>query len=142
MPDLPDSTPPPVLPPPSATVAAWERHEGFRTTFLIHFPLEHQEALQRVAQLLFDTALEKRPSDDWPQLPGPWTEWELVVALAEMRILEGFLRSVFDEQTVSSLPAHVEKLCSIAAGASLALAEVSRTLEGDLTAWRRKHGSK
>jgi hypothetical protein len=142
MPDLPDSTPPPVLPPPSATVASWERREGFRTTFLIHFPLEHQEALQRVAQFLFDAALEKQPGDDWPQLPGPWTEWELLAALAEMRILEGFLRAVFDEKAASSLPAHVEELCSVAAGASLALAEVSRNLERELGEWRRRHGSK
>lgn len=142
MPDLPDSTPPAVLSPPSGTVANWERYEGFRTTFLIHFPLEHQEALQRVAQLLFDVALEKRPGPDWPQLPGPWTKWELTAALVELRILEGFLRAVFDEQTVSSLPPHVEKLCGIAAGASLGLAEVSRNMQRELDEWQRKHGSK
>jgi hypothetical protein len=136
MPDLSDSNPPPDI------RANWERFEGFRTTFLIHFRLEDQEAFQRVAHFLFDAILERPLTDE--ALPDPWTGWELAAALSEMRFLEGYLRSVWQEKTASSLPRAVEQLCDIAAGAVAGLAEVSLTLEQELGRWQRKHprGSK
>jgi hypothetical protein len=131
--------PPPSSPPPpaaSSTVTDWERYEGLRQTFLIHFPLETQEAFQYAAQFAYDAILEK-PAEH--PLPGPWTAWELHAALAEMRFLEGYLRSVWQEKEVSSLPRSVEELCSYAAGASAGIADVSLTLEKELTRWQRKH---
>jgi hypothetical protein len=139
MPELSDSTPPPLSPAASPTVTDWEKYEGFRATFLIHFPLEDQEAFQHLARYLYDTVLEKPTAKP---LLGPWTAWELAAALAEMRFLEGYLRSVWQEKQVSSLPRSVEKLCTIAAGAVAGIAEVSRDLERGLEQWRRKHGSK
>jgi hypothetical protein len=137
----PDPPLPPSLPPPatSSPIADWERHEGFRTTFLIHFPTEDQEAFQHVAHFLHDAILE-RPAEH--PLPGPWTAWELVAALAEIHFLEGYLKSVMQEKEVSSLPRKVEKLCELAAGAAAGLQEVSMDLERGLAEWRRKHGSR
>jgi hypothetical protein len=136
MPDLSDSNPPPS---PTDIRANWERFEGFRTTFLIHFPLEVQEAFHHVARFAYDAILEK--PDPHP-LPGPWTAWELVAALSEIHFLEGYLRSVWQEKEVSSLPPKVERLCGLAAGAASGLADVSHDLEKGLAEWRRKHGLK
>jgi hypothetical protein len=56
--------PDPPGPPPPPGAAKWEPYEGFRFTFLLHFTLEEQAALQKVAQMLFDAALEHpRPAD-------------------------------------------------------------------------------
>jgi hypothetical protein len=136
MPDLSDSTPSSPLPAANSTVTDWERYEGFRQTFLIHFPTEDQEAFQHLAHYLFDTALEKPTAR--PVL-GPWTAWELRAGLAEMRFLEGYFCSIMREKEVSSLPKSVEKLCSYAAGAAAGIAEVSLTLEQELNRWQRKH---
>jgi hypothetical protein len=143
MPELRDSTPPPVPPPAtSTTVNEWEKYEGFRFTFLLHFTLEEQAALQKVAQLLFDAVLEKPRPVDLPEEDGPWTRWEVATALGEMRYLEGYLGSIWDEHRVSSLPEHVEELSKFAGGISAELAEVSRHLEEGLHQWVRRHGSK
>jgi hypothetical protein len=136
MPDLSDSNPPPLSPAASSTVADWERYEGLRQTFLIHFPLETQEAFQHVARFAYDAILEK-PAEH--PLPGPWTAWELVAALAEMRFLEGYLTSVWREKEVSSLPPRVERLCGLAAGVAEGLSEVARVLERGLAEWQRKY---
>jgi hypothetical protein len=142
-PSGPSEPPPPGSPPPapaaSSTVADWERYEGLRQTFLIHFPLETQEAFQHAARFAYDAILEK-PAEH--PLPGPWTAWELVAALAEMRFLEGYLQSIRREKEVSSLPRKVEKLCDIAANALAGLHEVAFDLERGLAEWRRKHGSR
>jgi hypothetical protein len=137
MPELSDSNPPPLPPAASSTVNDWERYEGFRQTFLIHFRTQDQETFQHLAQFLFDAILERPLTDE--ALPGPWTGWELRAALAEMRFLEGYLRSVWQEKDASSLPRAVEELCSFAAGASAGLAEVALTLEQELNRWQRKH---
>jgi hypothetical protein len=47
---------PPEPPSPTDIRANWECSEGFRTTFLIHFRLEDQEAFHRFAQFLFDAS--------------------------------------------------------------------------------------
>lgn len=137
----PSGPPEPLTPPPPPVSPAasndWERFEGFRQTFLIHFRNQDQETFQRLAHFLFDAILERPLTDE--ALPGPWTGWELRAALAEMRFLEDYLRSVWKEKEVSSLPRAVEKLCGIAAGALAGLTEVSRELERELNQWQRKH---
>jgi hypothetical protein len=142
-PSGPSEPPPPPSPPPppaaSSTVTDWERFEGFRTTFLIHFPLETQEAFHHVARFAYDAILEK-PAEH--PLPGPWTAWELVAVLSEMHFLEGYLQSIRREKEVSSLPRKVEKLCDIAGNALAGLHEVAFDLERGLGQWRRKHGLK
>jgi hypothetical protein len=130
---------PPEPPSPTDIRASWERFEGFRTTFLIHFPLEMQEAFHHVARFAYDAILEK-PAEH--PLPGPWTAWELVAALSEIHFLEGYLVSVMREKDVSSLPPRVEKLCALAAGAAAGLQDVSMDLERGLAEWQRKHGSR
>ena len=133
MPDLPDSTPPDPL-------LDWESREAFRATYLIHFPPEHADTLQRHAQILYDYALEK--PEKRPELRGPWTLWEVLAALSEMRFIEGYLRSVFEEHRISSLSPEVEKLSRMAGGMAWDLSEVTRTYKGELAKWQRKHGSK
>ncbi|HEX4497033.1 MAG TPA: hypothetical protein VIE43_15280 [Thermoanaerobaculia bacterium] len=135
----PEPPPPPSPPPPpavSSTVTDWEKYEGLRQTFLIHFPLETQEAFQHIARFAYDAILEK-PAEH--PLPGPWTAWELHAALAEIRFLEGYLVSVMREKDVSSLPPRVEKLCALAAGAAAGLQDVSMDLERGLAEWQRKY---
>jgi hypothetical protein len=148
----PDSDPlppvdfPPPPPPDRVMVKEWEQWEGFRFTFLRHFPRpEDTEALRGVAQLLYDLVLDSPPSD-WPQLPGPDTFWELVAAHAELRFLEGFLTSVFEEHRASSLPPEVEELSKYAGGIAYDLSEISDRITEKLAQFReategRKGGS-
>jgi hypothetical protein len=137
----PDPPPPPMFPdfpppPPRAVAKDWERWEGFRFTFLRHFPRpEDSDALRYIGQLLYDLVLEV-PHPDWPQPPGPETRWELVAVLGELRFLEGFLTSVFEEHRVSSLPPEVEELSKFAGGIAYDLSEISDRLNRELAKWR------
>src|SRR5687768_12171438 len=98
MPDRDESTPAPI---PRIDPALWEDREGFRETFLLYFPdPEANETLRRLGKLLFDQALE---GDQGPVRGESSTRTELRAALAELRFLQGFLGSVGEERTVSSL---------------------------------------
>ena len=133
---LPEVDFPPAPPPPRAIAKDWEDWEGFRFTFLRHFPRpEDSDALRGVAQLLYDLVLET-PHPDWPQLPGPETRWELVSVLSELRFLEGYLTSVFEEHRVSSLPPEVEELSRYAGGLAYDLGEIADRLNQELAKWR------
>ena len=124
---------PPIIPTDPSFASEWESFEGFRFTFLRHFPRpEDSTALQAVAQLLYDLILE---SPRGPQLDPP-TRWELVAALAELRFLEGYLTSVFLEHKVSSLPPEVEALSRFAGGIAEDVARVARRLNEELAKWR------
>ena len=143
MPDLPQFTPP-GNPPPSAPVlpmnamafsTGWEKWEGFRFTFLRYFKREDADALVRHAQLLYSLILEApRLGED--SLPGPETRWELVAALAELRFLEGFLASVFEEHKGSSLPPKVEELSRFAGGIAADIGDIAFRLNEELAKWR------
>jgi hypothetical protein len=150
MPDRKQSTPPSAPPPPPtfpdfppppprAVTSDWEQWEGFRFTFLRHFPRERDtKALRGLAQLLYDLILESpRPAEP---LPGPETRWELVAALGELRFLQGYLLSVFEEHRVSSLPPEVESLSRLAGGISYDVGEIADRLSEELAKWRKKHG--
>lgn len=127
---------PPPLPPARAIVDEWENWEGFRFTFLRHFTRpEDSAALRQVAQLLYDLVLERVPTG-WPKMPLPETRWEMVAVLAELRFLEGYLKSVFKEHQVCSLPPEVEELSRFAGGLSYEIGEMGRRLNEELSKWR------
>jgi hypothetical protein len=99
----------PRAPPPKAVISDWESWEGFRFTFLRHFPRpEDVASLRGVAQLLYELTLENPTG--WPELSEPETRWELVAALSELQFLESYLTSVFEEHRLSSLRPSVEEL--------------------------------
>src|SRR4051794_6823511 len=139
MPELPDSTPPDDPPASPSPLSKWERFEGFRFTFLLHFSQEEQAALQRVAHMLFDAVLERSRPADLPEEDGPWLLWETRTALAEMAYLEGYLGTIFEAHRVSSLSPALEKLSRMAGGIAHDLSEVKHTFDQGLTKWERKH---
>ncbi|MBW8874497.1 MAG: hypothetical protein JF614_06000 [Acidobacteria bacterium] len=113
----------------------WEDWEGFRFTFLRYFNPEDVAALRGTAQLLYSMVLETpRLAPD--AYPPPETRWELVAVLSELRFLEGFLTSVFEEHRVSSLPPKVEELCRFAGGLASDLADMGFRLNEELAKWR------
>ena len=127
---------PPALPLTAASFASgWERWEGFRFTFLRHFKRVDVDALTGVAQLLYSLILETPILGEEP-LPGPETRWELVAVLSELRFLEGFLMSVFEEHQKSSLPPEVEELSLFAGGIASDLADIAHRLNEELAKWR------
>lgn len=68
MPDLSDSTPPPV-PPPAADSDSWEKLPAFRQTFLMYVtPPGFAAALQGLGEMLYSLILDT--PTEWPG----WTE--------------------------------------------------------------------
>jgi hypothetical protein len=131
---------PPAPPPPTGSASKWEPYEGFRFTFLLHFTLEEQAALQMVAQLLYDAVLEKPRPADLPEQTAPWMLWEMRTALSEMRYLEGYLGTIFDAHRLSSLSPAVEKLSKMAGGIASDLEDVIHTFTQELRKWEQRHG--
>ena len=81
MPDQKESIPSPI---PHLDPAAWEEHEGFRETFLLHYTEpEANTTLRHLGSLLFNLALES--SGGWPHHPGGVTRSELQAALADLK---------------------------------------------------------
>lgn len=136
MPELTDSTAPPE---PAPSAAKWEPYEGFRFTFLLHFTLEEQAALQKVAQVLFDAALEHPRPHDLPQQDAPWMLWEMRTALSELHYLEGYLGTIFDAHRLSSLSPLEERLSKMAGGIASNLEDVIHTFTRSLTEWERSY---
>jgi hypothetical protein len=138
-PPRPTRRPPPMLPdPPSSDPSfssRWEEMEGLRFTFLMHFRWDDAEAMQRVAQLLYSLILETPVLGEEP-LPGPETRWELVAGLAELKFLEGYFTSVFNEHRDSSLPPDVEELSRYAGGIASGLSDLAFRLNEELAKWR------
>jgi hypothetical protein len=106
----------------------------------LHFTLEEQAALQKVAQLLYDAVLEKPRPVDLPEQTAPWMLWEVRTALSEMHYLEGYLGTIFDAHRLSSLSPAVEKLSKMAGGIASDLEDVIRTFTQELRKWERRHG--
>lgn len=131
MPELTDSTPPP------SSASKWEPYEGFRFTFLLHFPLAEGEALQKVAQLLYDAVLGKPRPHDLPEQDGPWMLWEVRTALAEMHYLEGYLGSIYEAHRLSSLSPAEERLSKLAGGVASDLEDVIHTFSESLAKWEK-----
>ncbi len=126
---------PPAAPPPKAIASEWEKWEGFRFTFLRYFNPEDVAALRGTAQLIYSMVLEapRLPPDTYP---SPETRWELTAVLAELRFLEGYLTSVFEEHRVSSLPPKVEELSRFAGGLASDVSDIAHRLNEELAKWR------
>ena len=131
MPDQKESIPSPI---PHLDPAAWEEHEGFRETFLLHYTEpEANTTLRHLGSLLFNLALES--SGGWPHHPGGVTRSELQAALADLRYLQGFLASVGREHLVSSLNAADDTLSRFAAERSEEVGRIADRIEEELGQW-------
>ena len=95
---------------------------------------EDGAALRGTAQLLYSYGLEVE--QEGSELPEPETRWELVAGLAELKFLEGYFTSVFNEHRDSSLPPNVEELSRFAGGIASGLSDLAFRLNAELGKWR------
>ena len=107
MPELtPQSTtptaPPPAVIPPPLDPLLWEDFAVFRETFLAYFTrAEDAAAFRHLGSLIFEMLLEHaRYFSDPPESP---TRRELRAALADLRHVQGFLRTLGNQHRESSL---------------------------------------
>jgi hypothetical protein len=145
MPKAESESTPPALPPSfdllhgewlPTLVREWEQWEGFRFTFLAHFTRrEDTDALQRVAQLLYDLVMEKIP-EDWPKMPPPATRWEMVAAMSDLQFLEGYLRSVYKEHQLCSLSPEAIELSQFAGVVAHELSQIVERMNEQLAKLR------
>jgi hypothetical protein len=113
MPELPDSTPPPVVPP-VVDPTAWEDFPAFRETFLMYVtPAGYAAAIRKAGEMLYSLLLDT-PAE-WPGWPESSTRMEMRAAVADLRHLQGFLASVGREREVSSLDPEDAYLSNLAA---------------------------
>jgi hypothetical protein len=125
MPDQEQSTPAPI---PRIDPEAWEDHEGFRETLLLHYtdPAANT-TLRGLGALLFNLSFECAPS--WPHHPEGETRSELRAALADLRHLEGFLAAVGREHEVSSLTPEDDALSQFAEQLVEKLSQIADEIE-------------
>jgi hypothetical protein len=134
MPELPDSTPPPARQP-AADPAAWEDFPAFRETFLMYVtPPGYAAALRTAGEMLYSLLLDS-PAE-WPGWPESGTRTEMRAAAADLRHLQGFLRSVGRERDVSSLDAEDAYLSMVAGKLSRQLDRMAGWIEGELAGAR------
>src|SRR6476661_6795604 len=101
MPELPDSTPPPAVPP-AIDPASWEDFPAFRETFLMYVtPPGYSTALRAMGEMLYSLLLDS-PAE-WPGWVESSTRTEMRAAVADLRHIQGFLASVGRERETSSL---------------------------------------
>jgi hypothetical protein len=132
MPDQDESTPAPI---PQIDPAAWEDHEGFRETFLLHYTdPEANQTLRRLGGLMFNQALER--VDLWPKRTESATRAELLAAASDLRFLEGYLGAVGQEHVVSSLSSGDTALSQRAAGWALEVGGIADRIEEELAQWK------
>ena len=127
MPELaPDSTSLPDVPPDD-----WERLPAFRETFLMYVtPPGYSAALQTMGEMLYSLILDA-PAE-WAGWPESATRTELRAAGADLRHLQGFLRSVGREREVSSLDAEDAYLALMAGKLSRKLGRMAGWIEREL----------
>ena len=127
MPELaPDSTSLPDVPPDD-----WERLPAFRETFLMYItPPGYVAALQTMGEMLYSLILNN-PAE-WPGWPDSSTRTEMRAAGADLRHLQGFLRSVEKEREVSSLDAEDAYLALMAGKLSRKLGRMATWIEREL----------
>ena len=101
MPELATQSTPPTLPPP-LDPEQWEDFAVFRETFLTYFTRpEDVASLRHLGGLVFEMLLEH--CRYFPDPPESDTRRELRAALADMRHLQGFLRTLGNQHKASSL---------------------------------------
>lgn len=103
MPELtPESSSPPPAVPATIDPATWEDFPVFRETFLMYVSEPAFNASLRTAgEHFFSMLLEHY--DRWPQWQESTTRTELRAAVADLRHLQGFLKTVGTEHRMSSL---------------------------------------
>src|SRR5215218_4339350 len=112
MPELtPQSTTPPVAPPPLSTDVLgpyqsppplpWEDRAVFRETFLFYFTEPGRaDALRALGVLFYDLILAYY--DNWPDWQESPTRAELRAGVADLFQLQGFFLSIWQESEASS----------------------------------------
>jgi hypothetical protein len=130
MPELTDSTPPPVHPP-AADPDSWEKLPAFRQTFLMYVtPPGFAAALQGLGEMLYSLILDT--PTEWPGWTESATRTELRAAAADLRHLQGFLGAVGREKEVSSLSPEDAYLSLIAGKLSRQLGRAAGWIEREL----------
>jgi hypothetical protein len=130
MPELPDSTPPPAVPP-AIDPAAWEDFPAFRETFLMYItPPGYAAAIRKAGEMLYSLLLDT-PAE-WPGWPESSTRMEMRAAVADLRHLQGFLASVGREREVSSLDPEDAYLSNIAAKLARQIGHATDGIEREL----------
>lgn len=139
---IPDNTPP--LPPDSILTPApttyavpgvdsydWEELPCFRETFMMYItPQGYATAFRRLGEMLYSLVLET-PAE-WPGWTESATRTELRAAAADLRHMQGFLRSVGREREVSSLDAEDAYLSLIAGKLAPQLGKLAGWIEREL----------
>jgi hypothetical protein len=127
MPELaPDSSSLPDVPPDD-----WEQLPAFRETFLMYVtPPGYVAALQTMGEMLYSLILNN-PAE-WPGWTESSTRIEMRAAGADLRHLQGFLRSVEKEREVSSLDAEDAYLALMAGKLSRKLGRMAEWIEREL----------
>lgn len=137
--DPPPLPPEASLPPavPTAHVAPeedsfdWEELPCFRETFLMYVtPKGYDAALRTFGEMLYALMLEA--PTEWPGWAESSTRTEMRAAAADLRHLQGFLRSVGEERRASSLDAEDAYLSMIAGKLSRQLARMADAIEREL----------
>ncbi len=109
----------------------WERLPAFRETFLMYVtPPGYAAALQTMGEMLYSLILDA-PAE-WAGWPESATRTELRAAGADLRHLQGFLRSVEKEREVSSLDAEDAYLALMAGKLSHKLGRMAGWIEKEL----------
>lgn len=125
----PESTPSPaVAPPPVISSENWESFQGFRETFLMHFPgAEVNAAFRTLATLVYDLILETPTLQPAP--PEGYVRAHLRAAIADLRFLQGHLHALAED---SSPTPQDEPLCRAAGTRAILLKRLADELEEQL----------
>lgn len=130
-----DSIPVPAVTPPTLDPATWEDFQGFRETFLLHFPgARENAALRIVTDLLYGMILEAPELQPLP--PEGTVRTQIRAAVADLRFLQGFLASLEQEAEGSCFTDFEEHLCRFAAARSAVLKQAADEIEEQLGSWR------
>ena len=131
MPELvPDSSSLPAVPP-VIDPATWEDFPAFRETFLMYVtPPGYAAAIRKAGEMLYSLLLDSPAA--WPGWPESSTRTEMRAAVADLRHLQGFLRSVGDERRLSSLDAEDAFLSNLAAKLAPQLGKLAGWIEHEL----------
>jgi len=133
MPDLDQDSIPPTAPavPPAIDPATWEDFPAFRATFLMFItPPGYAAAIRTAGEMLYSLLLET-PAE-WPGWPESSTRMELRAAVADLRHLHGFLRSVGKERKLSSLSTEDAWLSHVAGKMARQVGRIASSLEKEL----------
>ena len=120
--------------PPKIDPKDWNRFILLRETFLADImDPAHNAALRLVADLIHGSIFEE--SDDWPELPHALMRQQLLGVQADLRVLEGYLRSRAEEEIHSSLDTYETALARLAGAWALHVRSLADEMEAELSHW-------